>query len=199
MPKPWIESLAEEVKQIDRDAAKAFLRQQHITEVIEAKGGPFFAKFVECLANDVQDLGSALRGDPTDNPTMVRETDRYQVKIDRERFPLIRATLGYANPTITYSNVRSTETPENETFEFQVNDDDTIWLKRLNEYHPMSYQQPEEFSRFMVELMFRPQLAPPPTRRAGLTPHEERLALRLEAEVKNTVLAATPAEYVRKS
>jgi hypothetical protein len=162
MARGWIQDLANEVKESGHTGATHFQHDRHVTRVIQAKGQPFFTSVAQCLAVDLQEMSTALKGTPTDIPTTVQEPSPHQISIARECFPTIQATLSYANPAITFSNIRNTATVEGGDFNFQVDVDnsDALSLQQMFGDEPMLFRTPGEFSRFLVQMMFRAQALP---------------------------------------
>ena len=65
MAKEWIENIATEIKQKNREAAEEFGRQQHQADVIGVQGRVFFADMVRSLEDNFTQIRRQLQGDPT--------------------------------------------------------------------------------------------------------------------------------------
>jgi len=165
MAKEWIEKLAEEIKDKNKDAAAGYGRAQHYAGIVSALGKEFFVSLVLCLQENVDALRSRLQGDATSSETRVQSTRADEVKITRSRFPWIEARLTHHEDTLTLDYAKGLGIeggpkidPQSgrkvRTFAFQVAPDDTLVVQDAFAEPPQQYKQPEELARHITELLF---------------------------------------------
>ena len=65
MSKAWIEQLAVEIKEKNRDAANAYGREQHRLGIIDARGPEFFGLLAQAIDENFAEIRAQLQGDVT--------------------------------------------------------------------------------------------------------------------------------------
>ena len=162
MGNPWIENLAQDIRQKGHEAAENYGRSQHQSEIITTHGKPFFLAFVTCLEADVNEIKRHLQGDVTSSDTIFRTVNPTEIKITRSRFPWFDARITHQDPIIVFDyakNLGIAGDPalgrQTSHFTFNVADDDTLSLHESFDDNPRRFHQPEEFARYIVELLFQ--------------------------------------------
>src|SRR5580658_8705463 len=100
MAKEWIETLAQNIKQKNHDAAEDYNREQHKLGIIAEKGKPFFDAVVSCLEDDIREIRSQLQGDVTAADITLKTINATQISITRSRFPWFDARLNHTEADI---------------------------------------------------------------------------------------------------
>jgi hypothetical protein len=161
MAKDWIETLAEDMRQRNRDAAVEYGRAQHFAGIISAQGKEYFVALVLCLQEDIDALRRQLQGDAVASETVLESVKPDEVRIKRARFPWVDARLIHQDETITldYAKGRGSEGDpaldrKTRSFAFQVASDDTVFVQDAFTEPPRRYTRPEELARSIVELLF---------------------------------------------
>ena len=165
MAKEWIESLAQDIKQRNHEAAEDYGRAQHYAGIVAGQGKEFFVALVLALQENVDALRSQLQGDLTSSETRVQTTKADEVKITRSRFPWVDARLTHHDDTITLDYAKSAGLADDPaaglvgnrktaTFAFRVAPDDTLSVEDAFAERPRSYAHPEELARYITELLF---------------------------------------------
>ena len=162
-PQEWIDSLAAEIKQKNREAADDYGRNQHCSAVIAEKGKAFFVSMIQALQQNVDALRLCLQGDLTASETGVQTVRACEVKVSRARFPWVDATIEHNGDNITLDYAKRPGTPgdPNEdrkscTFAFRVASDDTLYITDAFAADPASYSEPEALARRITETLFAP-------------------------------------------
>jgi hypothetical protein len=163
MAQEWIEKLAEEIKEKNRDAAAEYGRAQHYAGIIAVLGKEFFMALVRRLQENVDALRGQLQGDATSAETRVQTSRVDEVKITRSRFPWIDARLTHHGDTLTLDYAKSlgvAADPKIEagratrSFAFRVAQDDSLFVQDAFVDPPQHYKQPEDLARRITELLF---------------------------------------------
>jgi len=161
MAKEWIESLAQDVKQKNRDAAQKFGRTEHYAGVIADRGKDFFVGLVFDLKENVDAFRRHLQGDYTSADTSLHTVKPGEVKITRARFPWVDARLVHKDDTITLDYAKDPGAQgdpsldrKTRTFAFQVAADDTLFIEDAFAEVPNAYRRPEELARHITEVLF---------------------------------------------
>ena len=162
MAEAWIENLAQDIKQRNREAAEEYGRAQHCDGVIADRGKSFFVVLVSCLQEDVDALRRQLQGDLVSTDTSLQTVKPDEVKITRARFPWVDARLIHREDTIVLDYAKGLGVagdPEmdrkTQTYTFQVAPDDMLFLEDAFDEPPQRYTQPEELARQIMETLFR--------------------------------------------
>ena len=162
MSKEWIANLAQDIRQKGHEAAENYGRSQHQAEIVATQGKQFFTAFVLCLKADVDEIKSQLQGDVTASDTVVQTINPAEIKLTRSRFPWFDARITHQDPIIVLDyakglGVAGDPTLDRKTchFAFHVADDDTLSVQESFDNNPRRFHQPEELSRYIVELLFQ--------------------------------------------
>ena len=158
----WIDSLAEDIKSKNHDAAENYGRDQHYASVIAEKGKPFFVSLLQCLQQNVDALRTRLQGDSTASETGLQTIRACEVKISRARFPWVDATVEHHGETITldYAKTPGIPDPQQErktcTFAFHVTPEDVLYVTDAFGAEHAEYDEPEALARRICETLFTP-------------------------------------------
>ena len=107
----WIDSLADDIKPKNHEAAENYGRDQHYAAVIAEKGKPFFVLSPAVLQQNIDALRTRLQGDLTASETGVQTVRACEVKISRARFPWVDATVEHHGETITLDYAKTPTAP----------------------------------------------------------------------------------------
>jgi hypothetical protein len=161
MTQAWIEILAEDIKQKNRDAAQDYGRAQHFAGIVAERGKVYFVALVTCLQQNVEALRSQLQGDPTSADTTFQTIRPDEVKITRARFPWVDASLVHHDDTIALEYAKGLGTAGDSmldrkacTFALKVAPDDTLFAEEAFAAQPRPFAKPEELARHITELLF---------------------------------------------
>jgi hypothetical protein len=161
MAKEWIQNLAQDIKQRNREAAAEYGRAQHCAGIISTLGKNFFVALVFCLRENVDGLRSQLQGDPTSSETTLQEIKPDEVKITRARFPWVDARLTHHDDIISLDYAKSLGVAGDpgmdrkaRTFAFQVAPDDSLSIQDAFAEPPQQYQKAEDLARHITEFLF---------------------------------------------
>jgi hypothetical protein len=161
MAKDWIETLAEDIRRRNRDAALEYGRAQHFAGIISAQGKQYFVALVLCLQDDIETLRRQLQGDAVASDTALQTIKPDEVRITRARFPWVDARLIHQDETITLDYAKgpgSEEDPaldrKTRSFAFHVGSDGTVVVQDAFAEPSQNYRKPEELARSIVELLF---------------------------------------------
>ena len=159
----WIDSLAENIKQKNHEAAEDYGRNQHNAGVIAEKGKAFFVALTQALQQNVDTLRARLQGDLTASETGVQAVRACELKVTRARFPWVDATIEHTGDHITLDYAKTPGTPGDPaqdrktcTFAFRVAPDDTLYIADAFAAQPAEYGEPEELARRITETLFAP-------------------------------------------
>ena len=161
MAQEWIETLAQDIKQNNREAAQNYGRAQHYAGIISTLGKEFFLALTTCLRENVDALRSQLQGDPTSSDTRVETVKPDELKIVRARFPWIDAQLTHRDDTITLDYAKTLGVAgdpaldrKTRIFNFKVASDDTLYAEDAFTDPPQQYKRPEDLARHITEILF---------------------------------------------
>jgi hypothetical protein len=161
MADEWIENLAQDIKQSNREAAQDYGRAQHYAGIVSTQGKEFFVAVVSCLRENVDALRRRLQGDPTSADTRLETVKPDEVKIVRAGFPWVDAQLTHRDDTIALDYAKaigaaSVTAPDRKTriFAFRVRPDDTIFVEDAFVEPPEQYRQPTDLARHITEILF---------------------------------------------
>jgi hypothetical protein len=175
MSKEWIANLAQDIKQKSHEAAEDYGREQHKESIITEQGKPFFAKFVLCLEEDVNEIKRQLQGDVTASETTISGPalqlptnngqqlgERNEVTLTRSRFPWFDARITHHDSTIVLDYAKGLGIAGDPAldrtschFAFHVADDDTLSIQEPFGDSPRQFRQPEALAQYIIELLFR--------------------------------------------
>lgn len=163
MSKEWIANLTQDIRQKGHEAAENYGRSQHLAEIVTTHGKTFFTAFVLCLKADVDEIKSQLQGDVTASDTVLQTISPTEIKLTRTRFPWFDARITHQDLLIVLDyakglGVAGDATLDRKTrhFTFHVADDDTLSVQESFDNNPRRFHEPEELSRYTVELLFQP-------------------------------------------
>jgi hypothetical protein len=161
MAEEWIEKLAADIKQKNREAAEDYGRSQHYAGIISDLGKGFFVAFADCLTKDVELLRRALQGDPTAAETGVQTIKANEIKITRARFPWVDARVTHKDDTITLEYAKGPGSGgdpalnrNTRIYAFRVGADDSLYVEDAFADQPGRYEKPEDLARQMAEFLF---------------------------------------------
>jgi hypothetical protein len=165
MSRAWIEQLAENIKQKDREAANAYGREQHRLGVVNARGHEFFAVVAQALEVDFSEIKARLQGDVTASETSIETNGFNQVMMARSRFPWFDAVLKYEQATIVLDyaqgkgvggdpKIASSIGRQVTVFTFAVAEDDALSAEEGFGEHPKGFTEPEDLARHIMEILF---------------------------------------------
>jgi hypothetical protein len=162
MAKEWIEQLAQEIKEKNREAAEEFGRQQHQNDIIETQGRTFFTDMVRALEDNFTQIRRLLQGDPTSAEIATATTGATQVRLTRTRFPWFDAHITHGEGKITLEYAKERGVVADETlsakktliFDFKVAPDDKLWVEDAFGDIPQKYAVPEDLAERITEILF---------------------------------------------
>jgi len=162
MAKEWIENLATEIKQKNREAAEEFGRQQHQADIIGTQGRIFFGDMVRSLEDNFTQIRRQLQGDPTSAEIAVLTSGATQVRLTRSRFPWFDAHILHEDKAITLEYAKDLGVVGDPTladkktlvFEFRVSPEDKLWVEDAFGDIPQKYVTPDELAQRITEILF---------------------------------------------
>jgi hypothetical protein len=161
MAKEWIEQLAQEIKQKNRDTAEKYGRDQHYAGIVSVAGKQFFLDLVRCLQENVDAIRHQLQGDPTASETAVAVVRAEEIHLERARFPWVDARLTHHEDRIALDYAKDPGLGADEkvdrktrTYAFLVGNDDVLYMEDALSEQPAKYAKPEELARHITELLF---------------------------------------------
>lgn len=161
MATDWIENLAFEIMQKNRDAAEHYGRVQHIAAVTANLGTGFFISLISCLEDNIAAIRHQLQGDVTSSDTIIQTVNTHAVKLTRARFPWFDANVTYQGDAILldYAKDRGASGDPNLDrktvhFTFNVGENDALSIQEAFSERPRIFQTPEELARHIIELLF---------------------------------------------
>jgi hypothetical protein len=165
MAQEWIDQLADDIKEKNKETAADYGRAQHYAGIIAVSGKEFFVALTLSLEQIIAALRSRLQGDATSSETRVQTSRADEVKITRTRFPWIDGRLTHREDTLTLDYAKGLGVegdpkidpqPGRSTrvFTFHVASDDSLYIQDAFVDPPQQYKQPEELARRIVELLF---------------------------------------------
>ena len=162
MAKEWIENLATEIKQKNREAAEEFGRSQHQADIIEGQGRVFFGDMVRSLEDNFTQIRRQLQGDPTSAEIAAVPTGATQIRLTRSRFPWFDAHMTHEDGKITLEYAKDLGIVADPTladkktlvFEFKVSPEDKLWVEDAFGDIPQKYETPDDLARKITEILF---------------------------------------------
>jgi len=161
MSKEWIEKLAQDIKQKNREAAQDYGRAQHHAGIVSSEGKEYFLALVQSLEENIAALRSQLQGDAASAETTVQPIKADELKITRARFPWVDARLTHRDETIALDYAKGPGVAgdphldrKTRAFALQVTPDDRLFVEDAFADPPQQYRQPEELARHITELLF---------------------------------------------
>jgi hypothetical protein len=162
MAKEWIEKLALDIKQKNREAAEEFGRAQHQSDIITTQGRIFFGDLVRALDDNFTQIRRQLQGDPTSAEIGIATTGATQVHLTRSRFPWFDAHVTHRDQTITVEYAKALAIPGDPAladrttliFDFRVDPADKLYVQDAFGDTPSNYATPEELAKRITETLF---------------------------------------------
>src|SRR5579871_5550304 len=96
----WIDKVASDIREKNREAAQAYGREQHFAEVVARLGTEFFVRLSSRLEQDVDALRRKLQGVVTSAEMTVQRSRAGELRVTRERFPWVDATVSHRDDCI---------------------------------------------------------------------------------------------------
>ncbi len=160
--KEWIESLTQDIKQKNREAAEEFGRGQHRDDIISAQGRIFFSDMVRSLEDNFTQIRRQLQGDPTSAEIGILATGATQAHLTRSRFPWFDAHIAHHEQKITLDYAKDLGIPgdpklvERKTliFDFHVDSEDKLSVQDAFGDMPKAYTTPDDLARKVTEILF---------------------------------------------
>jgi hypothetical protein len=157
----WIDKLASEIRERNREAAQSYGREQHFAAVVERLGAAFFLKLTTQLEQDIDALRRRLQGDITSAEMAVQSPRAGELRITRERFPWVDATITHRGDTILVDYARSEGVGgdpmldrKSHAFTLRAGGDDRLYAENSFAEQPDRFDTPEELARAILELLF---------------------------------------------
>ena len=157
----WIDRLAGEIREKNRDAAQAYGRDQHFAEVVARLGKEFFVRFATALEQDVDALRRRLQGDATSAETVVQPGRAGELRITRERFPWVDATVTHRDDSVLVEYAKGAGVAgdpmldrKSRAYVLRASADDRVYAEDAFGDRPEKYDSPEELARAVMELLF---------------------------------------------
>jgi hypothetical protein len=163
MSKAWIEQLAADIKEKDREAANAYGREQHRLGVVNAKGHEFFAVVAQALEVNFSEIKAQLQGDVTASETSIETNGVNQVMMARSRFPWFDAVLKFEQSTMVLDYAQGKGVAGDPTivaerrrtvFSFVVTEEDRLLVEEGFGEHSKRFGEPEDLARHIMEILF---------------------------------------------
>lgn len=163
MAKEWIEDLAQDIKQRNREAAEEYGRAQHYAGIVADRGREFFVALVSLLQENVDALRGRLQGDPASADTKLHMVNPDEVRISRARFPWVDARVIHRDDSIALDYAKGLGLPgdpsldrKTHAFVFKVAPDDALLVEDAFTVPPQPYGLPEDLARHIMQLLFTP-------------------------------------------
>jgi hypothetical protein len=162
MAKEWIENLAQDIKQKNREAAEEYGRAQHQADIISSGGRVFFGDMVRAVDDNFTQIRRQLQGDPTSAEIGILTTGATAVHLTRSRFPWFDAHVAHHGQTITMDYAKELGIPadpkvvERKTliFDFKVDPADKLSVEDAFGDTPGKYAAPEDLAKRITEILF---------------------------------------------
>ncbi|HEV2618793.1 MAG TPA: hypothetical protein VGU23_02525 [Acidobacteriaceae bacterium] len=165
MSEEWIERLAGEIKQKNREAAERYGRDRHFAGIIAAGAPGFFVALAEQVQKNVEAIRRHLQGDATAAEMAVERGAAggaaNEIRITRARFPWVDARVAHREDTITFDYAKDAGVagdPKLErtvrTFVFRVAADDKLYVEDAFADRTARYATPGDLARKIVEELF---------------------------------------------
>jgi hypothetical protein len=166
MAQEWIQTLAQDIKQNNREAALNYGRAQHYAGIVSTRGKEFFVALVACLRENVDAIRAQLQGDPTSTDTRLESVKPDELTILREGFPWIDARLTHRDDAIVleYAKGLGAKNPpvagevaldrKTRVFNLLVATDDTLFIEDAFAEPPDQYKKPDDLARHITQILF---------------------------------------------
>jgi hypothetical protein len=160
--KEWVERLAEDIREKNREAAQTYGRDQHYADVVARVGKEFFVRLTARLEEDIDSLRRKLQGDVASSEMAVQPLRAGEVRITRERFPWVDATVCHKDDSILVDYAKAAGVAgdpqlDRKTRAFVLRAaplDDLVYAEDAFGDRPKRYNSPEELARSVMELLF---------------------------------------------
>jgi hypothetical protein len=163
MATDWIENLAQDIKQKNREAAEIYAREQHLAGIITERGLPFFTALTNCLEDGANAIRRQLQGDVTSADITFQTINHNDVKLTRGRFPWFDAHVLNHDASIVLDYAKGHGTPGDPNldrksihFSYEVTEDGNLTTREAFNDVPRRFSQPEQLARHILELLFQP-------------------------------------------
>jgi len=157
----WIDRLAMDIREKNREAAQAYGRDQHFAEVVARLGKEFFVRLSTCVEQDVDALRRKLQGDATSAGMAAQSIQPGELRITRERFPWVDAMVTHRDDTILVDYAKSAGLAgdpmldrKSRAFTIRAGGDDRLYAEDAFAEAPERFDTPEELARCIVQLLF---------------------------------------------
>jgi hypothetical protein len=157
----WIDKLAADIREKNREAAQAYGRNQHFAEVVARLGKEFFVRLITQLEQDVDVLRRKLQGDATSAETTAKSIRAGELRITRERFPWVDATVTHRDDTILVDYAKGAGLAgdpmldrKSRAFTIRAGGDDRLYAEDAFADSPERFDTPEDLARCIVQFLF---------------------------------------------
>jgi hypothetical protein len=157
----WIEKLAADIREKNREAAQAYGRAQHYSDVVGRLGKEFFVRVAAGLEENVDGLRRRLQGDVAASEMTVQPLRAGELRITRERFPWVDATVIHKDDSILVDYAKAAGVAgdpqldrKTRAFVLRASADDRVYAEDAFGERPGRYDTPEEVARCVMELLF---------------------------------------------
>jgi hypothetical protein len=162
MADEWIDNLAADIREKNREAAQAYGRNQHFADVVARLGTEFFVRVVARLEENIDALRRRLQGDAAAAETAMQRLPAGEVRITRERFPWVDATVTHKDDTIILDYAKTAGIAgdprldrKTRAFVLRAATDDTLYAEDAFADASARLDRPEDLARCIMELLFR--------------------------------------------
>jgi hypothetical protein len=160
--KEWIESLAQNIKDKNREPAEEFGRAQHQADIITTQGRTFFGDLLRAIEDNFTQIRRQLQGDPTSAEIAILTTGATQAQLTRSRFPWFDAQLAWHESTITLDYAKDpgiVNDPKvldrkNLIFNFKVDPADVLYVEDAFGDTPAKYATAEDLAQRITQTLF---------------------------------------------
>jgi hypothetical protein len=161
MADEWIDKLAADIREKNHEAAQVYGRNQHFADVVARLGTEFFVKLVARLEENIDALRRRLQSDVAASQTAVQPLRAGEVRITRERFPWVDATVTHKDDTIIVDYAKTAGVAgdpqldrKTRAFALRSAADDTVYAEDAFADAPARFDRPEDLARCIMELLF---------------------------------------------
>jgi len=161
MAEEWIDKLAGDIREKHREAAQVYGRDQHYAEVISRLAPEFFVRLSAQLERDVEAFRRKLQGDVTSAETLVQTSTAGEVRIQRERFPWVDATVTLRDDSILVDYAKSAGLAgdpllgrKSRAYALHAGGDDRLYAKEAFTERPEQFDTPEALAQGILQLLF---------------------------------------------
>lgn len=161
MAEDWIDKLADDIRERNREAAQLYGRDQHYADVIARRAPEFFVRLSAQLERDVEVLRRKLQGDVTSAETVVQTSTAGQVRIQRERFPWVDATVTLREDSVLVDYAKSAGLAadpqvdrKSRAYALRAAGDDSLYAEEAFAERPERFDSPEALAQSILQLLF---------------------------------------------